>query len=219
MVSNLPLISNYNWNHSQFLIFWLGPSTSFFFFLPFFIFTQWSTRMAKIHLITNSLLGSLGHVFWAELGDLFASQNPKGFYAFHFLGWILDCVFTIWYYCQNSISFTITCWSHFRPIHTQSCTLFMLVYCILLLYDKSFLHIIYIRYSITFYSFFIIIIMSCRQHGYPWPSLATSPYHSSLLAGLQGYITYPHIAAVCMFELVIVLLLGHMWGSIGVHHW
>ena len=43
--------------------------------------------------------------------------------------------------------------------------------------------------------------MSCRQHGYPWPSLATPPYHPSLLAALQGYIPYPHIAAVCMFEL------------------
>ena len=64
----------------------------------------------------------------------------------------------------------------------------------------------------------IIIIMSCRQHGYPWPSLATSPYYSSPLAGLQGYILYPHIAAECMFELVILFLLGHMWGSIGVHH-
>ena len=60
----------------------------------------------------------------------------------------------------------------------------------------------------------IIIIMSCRQHGYPWPSLATSPYRSSPLAGLQGYIPYPHRAAVCMFELVILLLLGHMWGSL-----
>ena len=29
---------------------------------------------------------------------------------------------------------------------------------------------------------------------------------------------YPHIAAVCMFELVILLLLSHMWGFIGVHH-
>ena len=53
---------------------------------------------------------------------------------------------------------------------------------------------------------------------YPWPSLATSPYRSLPLAGLQGYILYPHIAAVCMFELVILLLPSHMWGSIGVHH-
>ena len=47
--------------------------------------------------------------------------------------------------------------------------------------------------------------MSCPQHGYPWPSLATSPYRSP-----------PDIAAVCMFELVVLLLLSHMWGSIGV---
>ena len=64
----------------------------------------------------------------------------------------------------------------------------------------------------------IIIMMSCRLQGYPWPSLATSPYYSSSLAGLQGYILCPHIAAVCKFELVVLLLLGHMWGSIGVHH-
>ena len=64
----------------------------------------------------------------------------------------------------------------------------------------------------------IIIIMSCRLHGYPWPSLVTSPHRSSPLAGLQGYIPYPHIAAICMFELVVLLLLGHMRGSIGIHH-
>ena len=75
--------------------------------------------------------------------------------------------------------------------------------------------LVYLRHS----SQIIIIIMSCRQHGYPWPSLATSPYHSSLLVGLQGNIPSPHIAAVCMFELVVLLLLGHMRGSIGVHHW
>ena len=60
----------------------------------------------------------------------------------------------------------------------------------------------------------IIIIMSCRQHKYTWPSLATSPYYSSPQAGLQGYILCPHIAAVCKFELVVLLLLGQMWGSI-----
>ena len=64
----------------------------------------------------------------------------------------------------------------------------------------------------------IIIIMLCRQHGYPWPSLATFPYRSSPLAGLLGYILCPHIAAVCKFGLVVLLLLGHMWGSIGVRH-
>ena len=38
------------------------------------------------------------------------------------------------------------------------------------------------------------------------------------LAVLQGYIPYPHIAAVCMFELVVLLWLGHIRGSIEVHH-
>ena len=38
--------------------------------------------------------------------------------------------------------------------------------------------------------------MSCRQHGYPWPSLATFPYRSSPPAGLLGYTLCPHIAAV-----------------------
>ena len=36
----------------------------------------------------------------------------------------------------------------------------------------------------------IIIILSCRKLGYPWPSHATS--RSTPLAGLQGYIPYPH---------------------------
>ena len=67
-------------------------------------------------------------------------------------------------------------------------------------------------------SYIIISMMSCRQHGYPWPPLATSPYRSSPLADLKGHIPYPHIAAVCMFELAVLPLLGHMWGSIEVHH-
>ena len=52
----------------------------------------------------------------------------------------------------------------------------------------------------------IISIMSCRQHEYPWPSLATPPYRSSLPAGPQGYTPYPHRAAVCRFELVALTL-------------
>ena len=62
----------------------------------------------------------------------------------------------------------------------------------------------------------LFLIMLCRQHGYLWPSLATSPHRLSPLAGLRGYIPYPHITAVCIFRLVVLLLLGHMWGSIGV---
>ena len=64
----------------------------------------------------------------------------------------------------------------------------------------------------------IIILLSCHPHGYPWPYLTTTPYRSSLLAGPQGYIPYPHRATVCMFELVAMLLLGHVRGSIRDHH-
>ena len=64
----------------------------------------------------------------------------------------------------------------------------------------------------------IIILMSCRKHGYPWPSFATPPYRSSLLVGPQGYIQDLHRPAVCRFELVVLLLLGHMRGSIGGHN-
>ena len=63
-----------------------------------------------------------------------------------------------------------------------------------------------------------IIIMSCHPHGYPRPFLAIFPYCSSPPAGLLDYISYLRIAAVCMFELVVLLLLDHKWGSIGVHH-
>ena len=41
-------------------------------------------------------------------------------------------------------------------------------------------------------------------------SLATPPYRSLLLAGPQGYITYPQRAAVCKFKLVALPLLGHV---------
>ena len=51
----------------------------------------------------------------------------------------------------------------------------------LLLYtNNSFQHYTFVCTQI------IIIIMSCRQHGYPWPSLATSPNHSSPPAGFRA---------------------------------
>ena len=70
-----------------------------------------------------------------------------------------------------------------------------------------------LRMARILYIYIYIYIMSCRQHGYPWHSRAIFPCRSSPLAGLQGYIPYPHIAAVCRFELVVLLLLGHMWVS------
>ena len=44
-----------------------------------------------------------------------------------------------------------------------------------------------------------------------------APYRSSPLAGLLNYTPYPHIVAECMFVLVVLLLHGHVWGSIRVH--
>ena len=75
-------------------------------------------------------------------------------------------------------------------------------------------------WSYSFYAveFVNIIIMSRYQHGYPWPSLATPPYHPLLPAGLQSYIPCQHRAAVCRFELVVLPLPVHMKGSTGVHH-
>ena len=64
----------------------------------------------------------------------------------------------------------------------------------------------------------IIVILSCHQHGYPWPSLTIPPYRSSFPAGPQGYIPYLYRATVCRGELVALPLLGHVKGFIGVHH-
>ena len=66
--------------------------------------------------------------------------------------------------------------------------------------------------------YFIIIIVSRHQHGYPWPSLATPPYHSLLRLDLLDYIPYQHGAVVCRFGLVFLLLLVHVKGYTGVHH-
>ena len=65
-----------------------------------------------------------------------------------------------------------------------------------------------------------IIILSCYQHGYPWPSHATPPDRSSLLASLQGYTPYLHKSVECKFELTLksdnFLIVGDffsIWGS------
>ena len=48
--------------------------------------------------------------------------------------------------------------------------------------------------------------------------LATPLYRSSLPAGPQWYTRYPHGADIYRFELVALLLFGHVKGSIGIHH-
>ena len=51
--------------------------------------------------------------------------------------------------------------------------------------------VIYIIFSMSIHT-----MMSHRQHGPPWPSLATCLYRPSLPVGLQGYILYRHRAVV-----------------------
>ena len=79
----------------------------------------------------------------------------------------------------------------------MSFSLFKNCYKILIYKSYTFSIYIYIYIYSIYITIIIIIIMSCRRHGHPWPSLATSPYRSSPLAGLQGYIPYPHIAVAC----------------------
>ena len=52
----------------------------------------------------------------------------------------------------------------------------------------------------------------------PDPISPLLPIVHRLWQVFKDYILYPHIAAECMCELVVLLLPGHMWGSIGVHH-
>ena len=109
----------------------------------------------------------------------------------------------------------------FTPLQNWCCLKYFpwggVEYCIIKRTEYHYI-IIYKVLSKSLYIYIYIIIMSCRQHEYPWPSLNTPPYRSSLLVGPQGYIPYPHRAAVCRFELYVLLLLGHMRGSIGKHH-
>ena len=72
---------------------------------------------------------------------------------------------------------------------------------------------LFYMYIVNAYSCHHLIILSCHQHGYPWPSLATPPYRSLLSVGPQGYTPYPHRAAVSRFELVALPLLSHVSGS------
>ena len=78
--------------------------------------------------------------------------------------------------------------------------------------------VLYIYIYIYIYIIIIIIIMSRYQHGYFLPSLNTPPYRLFLLADLPGYIQYRYIAAVCRFELVVLLLIVPVEGSTGAHH-
>ena len=75
-------------------------------------------------------------------------------------------------------------------------------------YHYSFYFVVYHQFSLWYHHHHHVVPLARI-------SLTLSRHFSlssSLLAGLQDYIPYPHIAAVSMFELVVLLLLGHMAG-------
>ena len=91
------------------------------------------------------------------------------------------------------------------------------MYCFCFVFFSVFCLFCFLFFGVFFAFFFwhsyIIIILSGHQHEYPWPSLPTPPYCSSLPVGPQGYTPYPHRAAVCRFELVALFLLCPVcWG-------
>ena len=67
---------------------------------------SWNIKILGIASSFLSCLFALGLV-WVVLSDPFVSQSPREFYAFHFLGQILVCVYTIKSSRQISISCTI----------------------------------------------------------------------------------------------------------------
>ena len=69
----------------------------------------------------------------------------------------------------------------------------------------------------------VVFLTFHHHHLVPSTRISLTLYHhplyrSALPAGPHGYTLYPHRAAVCRFELVALLLLGHVKGSIRVHH-
>ena len=74
----------------------------------------------------------------------------------------------------------------------------------------------------SIYSLFLTLDILCHHHHVvPLAVISLAPSRHFFLSFIasgrsSSYIPYPHIAAVCMFVLVVLLLLGHMWGSIGV---
>ena len=78
------------------------------------------------------------------------------------------------------------------------------VYICVCVYIRACLYVFVVWNNITI----IIIILSFHLHGYPWAYLSTPPFRSSLQAGPQGYIPYPHGAALCRFELVALAMSG-----------
>ena len=94
--------SNYNWYHyhHHFHIFFFSSQARlnyFSIFLISLIFDLYSAETAKsTRWQVLSLFFFCCLVVWLRLGDLFVSQDPREFYASHFLGRVLVCSNDIW---------------------------------------------------------------------------------------------------------------------------
>ena len=94
------------------------------------------TNIFRFHSFFSSLarskfLSSFSFLFilwW--FGDPLVSQCPRKFFASHFLGYILVCVYIIYQHGKILVSYTIPIASPFSPSHTYSCIPFLSVYCI-----------------------------------------------------------------------------------------
>ena len=77
-----------------------------------------------------------------------------------------------------------------------------------------------VRIAVWFQIIIIIIIMSCRQHGYPWHSLARHISLSYIAFGRSSGLHPVSSHSCCMY--VRAGCPAFAWpyaGSIGVHHW
>ena len=127
---------------------------------------------------------------------LFALGYPEGIWPVFYEKHLIICVNCIYSYCCL-ISFTC---------------LFFLFFSCFWVCGKSFSFIRSIDFR-SHYNYYHHVVPPAGI------SLTLSRHiHSSLLVGPEGYIPYPHRPAVCRFELVVLLLLGHVKGSIGANH-
>ena len=152
--------TNYGWYHRH-------PHVTNAFFLVSifslsFISTLWSVGMAKSirwlvfsFLLIHTKFGCLAGTRWFVC----ISKSQRIFISYS-LGRILVCIYTIWQYGQILISCAIPSGSPFPPSRAWSCTHFVLVCYIRLLYDKPFHlfpHITYTCYSVVHNKFFALI--------------------------------------------------------------
>ena len=95
----------------------LARSRYLSFFSHSFSFTLQSAGTGKSTILQVLFFCWLlwGLVFWPRLDDPCVCQSPIRVYAWHFLGQVLSCAYTIYSYGQIWISCTSLSWSPCRP--------------------------------------------------------------------------------------------------------